>query len=268
MPFTILGVVLAVIGFGAVVLFASLSGGARVVTSTGVTRDVVVASHDIEIRTALAPTDLTVAKMPADSVPVGSVDKVDQVKGLVSAVKILKGQAVTSNLVVSSPDLVSGAHDYLPIPSGFVLLQIPTGELPGVGGRIQEGDYISMVATISSQGGKYQNTRTIYTNIHVLKVGSVGSDQPAQSSSAPGGKAPAPAKPTTVASSLSIVVSQCQAEFIKWFLSNGSLTLVLQSYKDYKGVDGADASCPAITSAKGVTFQDVVARWPGIVSGA
>lgn len=266
LPFTILGVVLAVIGFGAVVIFATVSGGARVVT-TGVQRDVVVASHDIDIRTTIAPTDVTITKMSIDAVPAGAVDKIDLVKGQVAAIKILKGQAVTTNLVVNSTDLVSGAHDYLPIPSGFVVLQIPTGELQGAGGNIQSGDYIALLATVASSGGKYQNTRTIYTDIHVLKVGPVTADAAAAAGTVPGSK-PATKAPTGVATSMSIVVTQCQAEFIKWFLANGTLVATLQSYHDYHPPSGnADASCPSVSSAKGVSIQDVLGRWPGLVSG-
>ncbi len=62
-----------------------------------------------------------------------------------------------------------------------------------------------------------------------------------------------------------MIVTQCQAEYIGWFLNNGALSYTLESYKDYKPQDqSVDQTCPAVTSAKGVAQADVAARWPGI----
>lgn len=255
-PYTILGLVLAVVGFGAVLLFANLGGGhSGGPAASGPQVDVVVAAKDVAIRTPLTAADLKVQKFAQADVPPGSFTKVDEAKNQVAAIDIKSGQPVTSNMVVKSPDLVTGPQSsYLPIPSGFVAVTIPTGEQQGVAGYIQTGDYISIVAFVSAANG--QNVRTLFTNVHVLKVGPSSGD-PTQPNSKTGG----------VSSSLTVVVTQCQAEYLNWFIANATIKYTLESYKDYKPQDTSiDATCPSVSSAGGVTKANVAQRWPGIFS--
>jgi Flp pilus assembly protein CpaB len=263
--YTILGAVLALLGFGAVVLFGVLaSGGSKEGPAAGPLQPVVVAARDIPIRTPISDKDLTVAKYAAADVPPGAFAKVADARGLVAAVEIKKSQPLTSNLLVKSGDAVLGAQSaYLPIAPGFVALTVPTGEQQGVAGYIQAGDYISVIAIVPTPGGK-QNTRTVFTNVHVLRIGPADVDvQPAAASTS----ASSGPKQGGIASSLTIVLTQCQAEYMNWFLANAGVKYTLESYKDYKPQDVAvDTSCPAVTSAKGVTTQDVSSHWPGIFS--
>ncbi len=252
-PYTILGLVLAVVGFGAVLLFANLGGshGSGPATS-GAQVDVVVAAKDIGIRTQVTAADVKLQKFAQADVPPGAFTKVDEAKNLVAAIDIKSGQPLTSNLLVKSPDQVTGAQaGFLPIPSGFVAVTIPTGEQQGVAGYIQTGDYISIVAFIAGANG--QNVRTLFTNVHVLKVGPSSGDPNTTSKS--GG----------VSSSLTVVVTQCQAEYLNWFIANATIKYTLESYKDYKPQDTAtDSSCPSVNSATGVTRANISQRWPGI----
>jgi Flp pilus assembly protein CpaB len=257
LPFIIAGAVLGVLTAGAVIFYTSSASGGG--TAAG-NVPVVVAAHDLLIRVPILPGDLTVAQFHASDVPPGSFSSVSQVKSVVAAITIAKGQAVTSNLVLNSTDSIIGPQTaYLPIPSGFVALTIPTGEQAGVAGYIQVGDYLSMVAVIGGKTGT--NIRTIYTNIPVIRIGTAPPAAPAQGSST------APPQTGGISSSLTIVVTQCQAEFLSWFLSNGTLKYTLESYHDYKPQDVAvDPSCPDVTSAKGVTQTDISSHWPGILS--
>jgi Flp pilus assembly protein CpaB len=222
---------------------------------------VVVAAHDLLIRVPVLPGDLTVVKFHSADVPPGAFSKVEDLKNVVAAIDISKGQPVTSNLLLTSSDSVIGPQSaFLPIPSGFVALTIPTGEQQGVAGYIQVGDYLSMVAVIA--GKTSTNIRTVYTNIPVIRIGTAPSESaPVQGSST------TPPKTGGVSSSLTVIVTQCQAEFISWFITNGNLKYTLESYHDYKPADvSADPACPDVNSAKGVTATDVSARWPGIMN--
>lgn len=253
-PYTLLGIVLAVLGFGVVLLFGIFSGaGGHAPAVVSGQSEVIVASRDISARTSIAPADLSVSHYSTADVPPGAFTKPDELKALVAAIDIKKGQAITSNLVVKDADVVVGPQSaFLPIPSGFVAVTIPTGEQTGVAGYIQAGDYISMIAIVAAQKG--QNIRTVFTNIHILKVG------PATSEAKTGTP-----KTGGLSSSLTIVVTACQAEYINWFLTNAALRYVLESYKDYKPQDVAiDQSCPSVTAAGGVKLSDVAGRWPGI----
>jgi Flp pilus assembly protein CpaB len=249
MPFIFAGAALGILAFGAVLFYTTSTSG-----STAGNVPVVVAAHDLAIRVPIQPADLTVAEFHTGDVPPGSFASISDLKGVVAAVNITKGQPVTNNLVQSSADAVVGPQSaFLPIPTGFVALTIPTGEQQGVGGYIQVGDYVSLVAQLSGKTSK--NVRTVYTNIPVIRVGAA----PADTTVAP--------KQGGLTNSLTVIVTQCQAEYIAWFIANGSLTYTLESYHDYRPQDvAADATCPGVTAAKGVTQGDVAARWPGILN--
>lgn len=255
-PYTVLGLILAVLGFGAVLLFANVGGGhSGGPASNGPQVDVVVAAQDIGIRTVLTAADLKLQKFAQADVPPGSFTKVDDAKNLVAAIDIKKDQPLTANMLVKSPDAVNGPQTgYLPIPSGFVATTIPSGEQQGVAGYIQTGDYISIVAFVPGAGG--QNVRTLFTNVHVLKVGPASGDS-SQPTTKSGG----------VSSSLTVVVTQCQAEYLNWFIANAQIKYTLESYKDYKPQDVAvDATCPNVNAATGVTKANILQRWPGLFS--
>jgi Flp pilus assembly protein CpaB len=253
-PFIIGGVALAVVTFAAVFLYTASAGG-----TGGGNVPVVVAAADLPIRVPISVQDLTIIQYHASDVPPGAFSNISDIKNVVAAITIKKGQPVTSNLLVTSTDAVIGPQSaFLPIPTGFVALTIPTGEQQGVAGYIQVGDYISLVATIA--GKTSTNIRTIYTNVPVVRIGS------ATSVSAPvQGNPSAPPQQGGLSSSLTIVITQCQAEYINWFLSNGTLRYTLESYHDYTPQDvTADPTCPSVNAAKGVTQADVQTRWPGI----
>ena len=170
---------------------------------------------------------------------------------------------MTGNLLVTSSDQVTGAQAaFLAIPKGYVAVTIPTGEQQGVAGFIQPGDYIAIQAIMAH--GSFANTRTIYTNVHVLRTGVASVNiAPVQN----GKGAPPPSPTVGVTSSLTVVVTQCQAEYINWFLANGAIKYTLESYKDYTPRDIAvDSSCPNVDAAGGVTINQVTQKWPGFLN--
>jgi Flp pilus assembly protein CpaB len=220
-----------------------------------------VAAHDLQIRVLIQPADLSVVQYHSADVPPGSFTRIADLKDVVAAVTIKQGQPVTSNLLLTSSDAVIGPQSaYLPIPTGYVALTIPTGEQQGVAGYIQVGDYISLVAVIA--GKTSTNIRTIYTNIPVIRIGTAPSEAaPVQ------GNPSAPPKTGGVSTSLTVILTQCQAEYVSWFLTNGSLKYTLESFHDYKPSDvSVDPACPDVNAAKGVTSADVAKSWPGILN--
>ena len=66
------------------------------------------------------------------------------------------------------------------------------------------------------------------------------------------------------ATSLTVVVTQCQAEVITWFLGYASMKYTLESYHDYLNstAQQPDPACPSVNSAKGVTLQAMQAAYP------
>jgi Flp pilus assembly protein CpaB len=208
---------------------------------------VVVASRDLQPRIPITADSLAIRTIPVPgSYPKVYFDRIEDVKGMVPLVGILSGQVVASNDVAKPNQALGSQSEYLPIPSGYVALTIPTSEQQGVADYIQPGDYISVIATVASAGKVA--TKTIFYHLHVIKVGT----------------------PTTAASSsatsLTVVISQCQAEVLTWFLTYASMKYSLESYHDYLagGAPAPDPNCQKITDAKGVTLQIIQASYPSL----
>ncbi len=100
-----------------------------------------------------------------------------------------------------------------------------------------------MIATVSTAGKVA--SKTIFTQLHVIRVGTLTSTSGSS------------------ASSLTLVVTQCQAEVITWFLSYAALKYTLESFRDYSPGDQApDPKCPSVKDAQGVTLKTIQAAYP------
>ena len=246
---TLLGAALAVIGL--VVAGGVYLTGASGVAPSGAQTTVLVARQAIAYRQVVTAADLVSKQIYTIDVPTGAYTQAGDLKtnGSVAALNIPVGTVITASAMVQSADALISLQvpSFLPISPGYVAMTIPTGEEVGVAGYIQPGDYITLVSTHGTV------TRTVYTQIHVIRIGlaTFGS-----ASSAPA--------PTNVASSLTIVVTQCQSEYLIWLMANTQMRYNLESSSDYTGMADKDPSCPTIASAGGVTAKDVAAKWPGL----
>src|SRR5207247_10975917 len=99
--------------------------------------------------------------IPAD--PMIYFTKIEDVKGMIPLVSIVDKQAITSNMVAKPNTPVGAQSEFLPIPSGYVALTIPTSEQQGVAGNIQPDDYISVIATVTS--GSKVASKTVFVNL-------------------------------------------------------------------------------------------------------
>jgi Flp pilus assembly protein CpaB len=245
-PFTILGIVLALLVIAAFVLVALNAGNA----SSSPLLTVVVATKDLAPRLPIDQASLELKSIPVPATyPKVYFSRIQDVQGMIPLVTIPTGQAVTANDVAKPSQALGAQSEYLPIPTGYVALTIPTSEQQGVADYIQKDDYISVIATVAT-GGKV-GSKTIFTNIHVIRVGTAGNQAGANSAGA---------------SSLTVIVTECRAEIITWFLTYASLKYALQSFHDYlqPGTETPDPKCPNVASAPGVTLQYMQATYPGL----
>jgi len=239
-PFTLLGVLLAILVIVAFVLVALNASTANLSPQ----QIVVVANRDLQPRVPITASDLGTKRIPTGAWAQYFTSRTD-VEGMVPLVAIASGQVISSNEVARPTQALGPQSEYLAIPQGYVALTIPTSEQQGVADFIQPGDYISVIATVSTAGKVA--SKTIFTQLHVIKVGS----QTSNSGSA--------------ASSLTLVVTQCQAEVITWFLSYAALKYTLESYKDYLlDAQAPDPKCPSVKDAQGVTLKTIQAAYPGL----
>jgi Flp pilus assembly protein CpaB len=250
-PLIIAGAVVALGGFGASVL---VSRASEPPVQAAATSAVVVAARDLESRKTIADGDLTTARYATSNVPPNALTEVKVAKGQVLQVTLKKGQPVLGNMLARSSASAGAQSAFLPLPAGYVAATLPTGELIGVAGNIRAGDYIDVIAVVAPRAAAPSSVRTIYSGVHVISVG-IAPDPATGSQSS-----------SSTAGSLTVAVTQCQAEFLNWFLANAALKYTLLSSSDYPTAAAStpDPGCPA-SGSKGVTQADISSRWPGLV---
>jgi Flp pilus assembly protein CpaB len=241
--YIIIGAILAVLAFAAAAGLASLS---LLQTNSGGTR-VVVARNSITARTKIQSSDLMLSNV--NPAPPESFTDLNAVAGKGARVDIPAGLPVTANLIAPAGDLLSTSDvAFLPIPSGYVAVTVPTGELEGVGGYPQVGDRITMLATINTSifgSGSVPVVRTVFSNLDILRVGPVTAQNA-----------------TGVSSSLTLLTTGCDAEYLFWLLNNATLKYTLESFRDYAATPSQpDPTCPNLSSAGGVGPKEVDKRW-------
>jgi Flp pilus assembly protein CpaB len=270
--FIIVGLLLAVVAFGAVFLLGSVGGSGAL---GGPTTTVVIAKQSIPLRHQLTSADVETAKISLNgngSLTTTYTNPTD-VLNLISEINISKGAVITSDMLARDINLVpaGSAPAFLPLAKGYVAMTIPTGEQQGVAGHISVGDYITVIAsaslTIFSSGGQQQGptkvvSKTVFTNLRVIGLGPASAGvQPAAGGSTTTSGASAT---SGVTSSLTVELTQCDAEFLTWFLGNTTVRYTLESFKDYSPnppADNQDPACPAITAAGGVSQKQVDAKY-------
>ena len=216
------------------------------------TESVVVASRALSPRIPIDSGSLELKSIPIGGLPSEILyHKVADVAGMVPLVTIEAGQAITTNVVAKQGAALGSQAAFLPIPSGMVAYTLPTSEQQGVGGYIEPDDYIAIIATVDANA-KIASA-TVFHDVHVIRVGlpSSGAGQTQQ-----------------IASSLTVTVSECQAEYLTWFLAYASLKYTLESFHDYQPSSNvsADPNCANVSAAAGVNLKDVQKIYPQLFS--
>jgi Flp pilus assembly protein CpaB len=241
--YIVIGAILAVLAFGTAAGLASLP---LLKSNTTGTR-VVVAKNNISARTKIQASDLELSAV--DPAPPQAFVDLNAVVGKGARVDIPAGSPVTANLITTAGDLLSTSDvAYLPIPSGFVAVTVPTGEQVGVGGYVQVGDRITMLATVNTSifgAVPVSVVRTVFRDVDVIRVGPASTQSTGQ-----------------VTSSLTLLMTGCDAEYLFWLLNNAVLKYTLESFTDYAATPNQpDPSCPKLSSAGGVGPKEVDKRW-------
>jgi Flp pilus assembly protein CpaB len=261
--FIIIGLLLAVLAFGAVFLIGNLGGGGSL--GGPPQTSVVVAKQAIPLRHQITSNDLTIGKISASGGAslTNVYTNTHDVINLISEINISQGSVITSDMLAKDINLVptGAAPAYLPLAKGYVAMTIPTGEQQGVAGHISVGDYITVIVSAQSSlfaaPGATQTqakpiTKTVYQNLRIIGLGPASAGV---SSANGGGTSGGGGVTTGVTSSLTVELTQCDAEYLTWFLSNTSVRYTLISYKDYgtPPEDNGDPTCKTVDAAGGVS---------------
>ncbi|HET7421845.1 MAG TPA: Flp pilus assembly protein CpaB [Candidatus Dormibacteraeota bacterium] len=234
-PLFVLGVGLALVAFLIMFAFGFIYVGR---SSAGSQVRVVVAATDIQAREPITAAMLTLNTLPASAVSEQNAFlRIQDLGGYAAIVNIYKGEPITTNLVDQGDSLGASESSFLPIPKGYVAITIPASELQEVGGYVGQGDYIDVFAYVNT--GQFSNVnphavvKTVFLHLYVLRVG-------------PQSVVPRQGQPQGVSSSLTVLMTLCDAQYMDWLVNNAQLKYVLESYKDYASAPAAaDASCPS-----------------------
>jgi Flp pilus assembly protein CpaB len=249
-PLFIFGVALALLAFLIMFAFGIVYVGR---SQVGGTTSIVVAARDIQAREPIAVDSVTLAKIPTSAVPPKSFTRLIDLVGFAAVVPIYKGEAITQNVVTNSDAITPAQASYLPIPQGYIAMQVPTSELQGVGGYPAQGDYIDVIASVNtgqfSPVNPHSVTKTVFTKLYILRVG-------------PQTTVPRQGQPQGVSSSLTVVLTQCDALYLDWLLQNATLKYTLLSYKDYGTTPLApDPSCSDAAASALIGPAQVDQKW-------
>jgi Flp pilus assembly protein CpaB len=272
--FIIIGLILALVAGAGVFLLTTLLGGGSAITGGNKTT-VVYAVQAIPLRHQITSADLATEDV-TNNVAVNTYSRATDItsQGYIAEIQISKGSIITGDMLAKDINLIpSGAAPaYLPLASGWVAMTIPTGELQGVAGHITIGDYIAVIASgpislfaPSGAGGTKVVSKTVFIDIRIIGLGPATPNvQPANGATTVGGVAPAGG----VVSSLTIEITQCDAEYLTWFLNNMQLKYTLKSFQNYGTTPTApdSAFCPltalvTTTGGPGITNSQVDARY-------
>lgn len=244
--YIIVGTVLAILAF---LVAAGLASFPYLFPASPLGTKVVVAKSTIGARTVITSSELTLAAV--SPVPPESFGSISAVAGKGARVDIPAGEPVTANLIADNPDQLSNSDvTYLPIPQGYVAVAIPTSEEAGVAGYVQVGDRVSILASVNTQvfgsSPAVLAVRTVFRDVPVIRVGPVASGQGA----------------SQVSTSLTVLMTACDSEFMFWLLNNATLKYELESFHDYGATPTQpDPECASVLSAKGVGPVEVNKRW-------
>jgi pilus assembly protein CpaB len=162
--------------------------------------------------------------IPQKVVASGAIGSLDEIKGRVAGVNILKGEQIVAARFVA-PGTQGGG---LPIAKDKVAMSVQVDQVPGVAGFVQPGSRISIIGHLDLQplpGATGSNARTIHRvqfilqDIEVLAIGprvvTVQGQQPAAAQ-----QAGAPVLAT-------LALTPAQAEKLVFFRIHGDITFTL-----------------------------------------
>ena len=269
--FIIVGLLLALLAGAGVFFLPGLLGTSTGGGIQGGNQTVVVAKQSIGLRHQITSADLTTASAAGSFIAINAYTRPSDVVNLIAEINIKAGSIITSDMLARDIGQINAGSGpaYLPLASGYVAMTIPTSEQQGVAGHITLGDYITIIASANIQlfattgqqvGPPKVVSKTVFTNVRIIGVG------PAQINVQPaaGTTTTTTTQPTGgVTSSLTIELTQCDSEYMVWFLNNMQLRYTLESFNDYlKSPPSApDPSCPTVITAQGVSNKTVDARY-------
>ena len=197
--------------------------GAPVATSSNLV-SVVVAKGDIDPGKALSKEDLTVARVPAELAPGHVFSDSNLLVGRVVLSPLSKGQTVMEGQLAASG---AGSGLQVMVPPGMRAVTIEVNEFSSVGGMLEPGCHVDLVANITDPKTHEAMCRTILQNVRIIAMGrSVTPPHPADGQ---------PLPPPT--NSITLLLNPRQVQTLQLAAMTGRPWFALRGGKDDKEIN-------------------------------
>ena len=228
-------------GVAAVLAFVALNRGSdnKDEAAAADTTSVVVAARDIPARTELKSDMLKTADVPVDSALSSSYSDASALVGQTTRYPLVENEQVTSlKIGVTEDNKDQGLSSVL--PAGMRAFSITVSEESGVGGLILPGDLVDVIAIFQADLVGVDKAVTLLQNIEVLAVAQEAQEPipPAADTTATPvasgtlGERPEDVKPNPKARTVTLAVTQDQAQLLALVQAQGDLALSLRSFGD------------------------------------
>jgi len=226
----------------AVLVFVALnrSGDNDKEAAASATTRVVVAANDISARTTLDAGMLEVADVPTDSVLKGTFSDVDDLDGQVTRYPLLKGEQVIASKIGVQKDNETGLS--FVFPQGTRAFSIQVSEESSAGGLILPGDLVDIIGILDEGTVGIDKAVTLVQGVEVLAVAqeaqeAIPAARPTGTvtpSAVTGtlGERPADVEANPKARTVTLAVTQEQAQLLALVQAKGELALSLRSFGD------------------------------------
>jgi pilus assembly protein CpaB len=232
----------------AVLVFLALNRndhkGDESAASASATTKVVVASHDIDARTTLKSDMLKVDDVPTDSVLKGSFSDVDDLDGQVTRYPLISGEQVTVTKIGVQKDDETGLS--FVFPQGMRAFSIQVSEESSAGGLILPGDLVDIIGILDEDTVGIDKAATLVQGVEVLAVaqeaqeaipvarptGTPTATPTASAVSGTLGERPENVEANPKARTVTLAVTQEQAQLLALVQAKGELALSLRSFGD------------------------------------
>jgi pilus assembly protein CpaB len=214
-------------------------------TAGAATTKVVVASHDIDARTTLDADMLKVDDVPTDSVLKGSFSNADDLDGQVTRYPLISGEQVTATKIGVQKDDETGLS--FVFPQGMRAFSIQVSEESSAGGFILPGDLVDIIGILDEGTVGIDKAVTLVQGVEVLAVAQeaqealpvarpTGTPTPSAVTVTPSagtlGERPEDVEANPKARTVTLAVTQEQAQLLALVQAKGELALSLRSFGD------------------------------------
>ena len=203
------------------------------------TKTVVVAGRDIPARTELKSDMLKTIDVPVDSVLSNAYSDPSALVGQTTRYPLAENEQVTSLKIGVTKDNAEDQGLSFVLPAGTRAFSITISEESSVGGLILPGDLVDVIAIFQSDLVGVDKAVTLLQNIEVLAIAQEAQEAipPADTTATPEpsgtlGERPEDVKPNPQARTVTLSVTQDQAQLLALVQSKGDLALSLRSFGD------------------------------------